>query len=212
MRLFPILVSLACLPLVVSCNRAMLRIPTGASFPRTLAGYAAAHPTPLQLSIGEPRDLRAMHDGEPIAGTRWKACKTDALEAGEASQVVADGLVQELRFSRLFTDVERNVSRDLHLEAEIHALCAQAIGFLYMRVAGLTAIQFRLQRAGEVLYERKIERVVTDADPEYTGKQVATIEGAMLRVMADSLREVLHAFVADLDARQEAWAPALASP
>lgn len=193
---------------VAGCNRAMVRIPTGASFPRTLSGYSAAHPTHQTLSIAAPIDLRREHYGEKIAGTGWKACRTDALAEGEASHVVADRLVQELRFAKLFADVNPAGGGSLELRSEVHAFCAQAVGFLYLRVAGITAIRFQLLRSGEVLYERKIERVVTDADPEYTGKQVSTIEGAMLRVMADSLREVMASLVSDLDSEAAKWADA----
>ena len=46
-----------------------------------------------------------------------------------------------------------------------------------------------MERDGMVLMDKKFERVVTDADPEYSGSQVTFIEQAMRATMADSLRE-----------------------
>jgi hypothetical protein len=190
----------------------MLRIPYGASFPRTLSGYTASSSTPLTIAVLTPIDVRPEHYGEKVGGTGWKACKTDALKKGEVNQVVADRLAQELRFSKLFAGVNQGGSDDLQLHSDVHAFCAQAIGFIYLRVAGITAIRFQLLRSGQVLYDRKLERVVTDADPEYTGKQFSTIEGAMVRLMADSLREVIKEFISDLELRQSQWMATSAAP
>jgi hypothetical protein len=192
--------------LVVGCNRAMVRIPTGSDFPRTLSGTVANHSTPHDVSLAAPLDMRWQHYGEPVAGTGWEACRTDALAAGEASEIVADRLAQELSYAKLFSAVVRNPPADLQLKTQIHAFCAQAVGFFFLRVAGITAIRFQLVRGDEVIYDRKIERVVTDADEEYSGSRVGTIEGAMVRVMADSLREVMKDLVSDLDAQSATWA------
>lgn len=200
------LLALGSLVLGIGCNRAGLRIPTGASFPRTLSEYTAQGSVPESLALPAPLDQRDRHLGEKIAGTRWKSCRTDALAQGEASRVIGERLLQELRFSRLFRDVEPGSGGDLELRTEVHALCAQAVGFIFLRVAGITAIRFQLVRGTEVLYEKRIERVVTDADPEYTGKQVSTIEGAMLRTTADSLREVIRELLSDLDSQKNRWA------
>jgi hypothetical protein len=198
--------SLVCAALLATgCNRAMVRFPTGSAFPRVLSAYSAQHSLPNAVFVASPLDLRIQHIGEEVAGTGWKACKTDALDPGEPSRIIGERLVQELRFSELFREVSTNDQGDLELRTHIHAFCAQAVGFIYLRVAGLTAIRFQLVRGEEVLYDRTIERVVTDADPEYTGKQVATIEGAMLRVMADSLREVVKTLLSDLDSQSEGW-------
>lgn len=195
----------AALLFAAGCNRAMARIPLGTSFPRTLSGYSAEHSSGAALSVAPPFDARIQHYGEKVAGTGWTACKTDALDAKEAGPLIGDRLVQELRYARLFSEVSTDSASDLQLQTEIHAFCAQAFGFVWIRVAGITAIRFKLVRADQVLYDRKIERVVTDGDPEYTGKQVSTIEAAMLRVMADSLREVMKALVSDLDREQSRW-------
>jgi hypothetical protein len=39
--------------------------------------------------------------------------------------------------------------------------------------------------------DEKFEKVVTDADPEYTGSQLAFIQQAMRVTMADSLRVLM---------------------
>jgi hypothetical protein len=191
---------------LAGCNRAMVRIPTNASFPRTLTGYEAQHPSAHSLQLAAPLDVRWQHHGEPVAGTGWKACKTDALGGDEASRIVADRLAQELSFSKLFSGVGSNAPGDLQLKTQIHAFCAQVFGFIYLRVAGLTALRFQLLRGDEVVYDRKIERVVTDADDEYSGGQFTMIESAMVHVMADSLREVMKELMSDLDARSATWA------
>ena len=46
---------------------------------------------------------------------------------------------------------------------------------------------------------------MTDADDEYTGQQITMIESAMVRVMADSMREVMEELVSDLDAQSSRW-------
>jgi len=58
-----------------------------------------------------------------------------------------------------------------------------------------------------VLYDERVlldgttERVVTNADPEYTGSRGATIEQAMHRTMADALRLALRDVAMALDQR-----------
>jgi hypothetical protein len=78
------------------------------------------------------------------------------------------------------------------LKSEIHAFCSQAVGFLFVRIAGIAAVKFSLERDGKLLWEQKIERVVTDADPDYTGTQVGFVEQAMRTAMSDSLRLMLR--------------------
>jgi len=73
------------------------------------------------------------------------------------------------------------------------------VGLVFERAAGIVAIHFTLMKDGKVVWEKKIERVVTDADPEYTGTLVATIEQAMRVTETDSLRVVLRELLQDLD-------------
>lgn len=62
-----------------------------------------------------------------------------------------------------------------------------------------------VERDGHPLFEQKFERGVTDADPQYTGSQVAFIEQAMQVTMADSLREVLREMLATFDGKAGGW-------
>jgi hypothetical protein len=70
---------------------------------------------------------------------------------------------------------------------------------LILTVAGISSIHIEVEQNGKRLFERTFERVVTDDDPEYTGWQVTTIEQAMVRTMADSLRELLRDALQQLD-------------
>jgi hypothetical protein len=67
------------------------------------------------------------------------------------------------------------------------------------------AIKFTIERNGVVLLEKRYERVVTDADPEYTGSQVTMIEHAMNQTVSDSLRELLRDFLTEIAARAPRW-------
>jgi hypothetical protein len=58
-----------------------------------------------------------------------------------------------------------------------------------------------------VLFERTLEKVVTDADEEYSGSQASFIEQAMKVLISDSVRGVLSKLVWDLD-RVEPAGPA----
>ena len=184
-----------------ACNRAGFRIP-GAStdFPETFSGYRAVHPAGEAVALAPASDIRRAHYGERVAGTKWRACMTDSFgESG--ARVVEDRLAAELDRSGLFTTVVRGVPRTdgLVLRTEVRAFCAQAIGFFFVRVAGMTAVDVSLARGDRVLWTRTVERVVTDADPEYSGSSVGTIEQAMRRTMADSLRLAARDLLESLD-------------
>jgi hypothetical protein len=62
-------------------------------------------------------------------------------------------------------------------------------------------MRFAVRQGERTLFDATIEHVVTDADPEYTGWQVGTVEQAMQRTMADSLRVVLGDLLRRLDAQ-----------
>jgi hypothetical protein len=77
------------------------------------------------------------------------------------------------------------------MNTEVDAFCSQAIGVIYLRVAGMSGLHITLRRNGKFFMNEKFEKVVTDADPEYTGSQLAFIQQAMRVTMADSLRELM---------------------
>ena len=55
----------------------------------------------------------------------------------------------------------------------------------------MSGLHITLRRNGKFFMNEKFEKVVTDADPEYTGSQLAFIQQAMRVTMADSLRELM---------------------
>lgn len=196
---------------LLGCNRAAVRIP-GAStpFPQTPATYHAKASLPVGLTVARPVDARDSHYGERVAGTRWRGCRTDPFWTSESVDVIQARVAADLAASGLFPRVttDEAAPERLVLRTEVDAFCSEAVGFIYLRVAGISAMRFKVRQGDGVLFDRKIERVVTDADPEYTGLQVATIEQAMQRTMADSLRVVIGDLLARLDAE---LGPALAA-
>jgi hypothetical protein len=193
----------------VGCNRATLRIP-GASttFPQTSAHYTAKTKLPYTLVIELPSDNRTQHYGERVGGTRWTGCATDGLWSNDAAQLlIRDRLVQEFASSGLFAEVTTNQARpgDVVLNTDIHAFCSQVIGFIYDRIAGISSLHITMEQDGKILLDQKFEKVVTDADPEYTGSQVAFIEQAMHVTMADSLRVLMKNLLQQCDANVGTW-------
>jgi hypothetical protein len=191
-----------------ACNRAGLRIP-GASldFPETPTHYRAQRSYSYRLVVLPPVDLRPDHYGERIAGTRWTACSTDAAAGENVSAIIQERLAKEVASSKLFDSVSQDEPVDGHLtlRSEVHAFCSQVVGFLYLRVAGIVALNIVVERGGRVLFKEKLERVVTDADPQYTGSQVAFIEQAMRVTMIDSLRELLRDLLQRLERSAAGW-------
>jgi len=186
------------------CNRATLRIP-GASgeFPQTVSGYIAKARFPGRLVVELPADDRAQHYGEKVGGTKWKGCSTDALwDRDAAARLIQERLVQEFSASGLFAEFTTNEARagDMVLRTDIHAFCSQVVGFIYGRVAGICSLQISLERDGKVLVNQTFEKVVTDADSEYSGSQTDFIEQAMRVTMADSLRVTLENLLEQCDA------------
>ena len=185
----------------LSCNRAALRIPGAAgSFHPARTGYVASDGSARTLQVAIPTDSREAHLGEPVDGTRWKGCRTDPFWGGSAPHTLAGELERELRDSKIFREINpKDDPSALVLETDIRALCAQAIGFFFIRIAGITSLHFTVRDGNTVLFERTIERVVTDADDQYTGSPVAFIEDAMKVLISDSLREVLKELLPRLD-------------
>lgn len=200
----------ACLSLA-GCNRAALRIPGASlSFPETRTGYVASKTHPFYLAVEMPRDRRPEHYEERVAGTSWTGCRTDPFWASDAPTVVRARMVEELAGAKLFTSVSEGPpsAGDLVLHTDIDAFCSQAVGFLFLRVAGISALKITIDRNGQPIFEHKFERVVTDADPEYTGSQAGFIEEAMKVTMADSLRELMRDVLKTLDRDAATWGQA----
>lgn len=95
---------------------------------------------------------------------------------GAAPRVLASEIAHEVRETQIFEQV---------VEVSLH---------------------FTLRDGEQVVYERTLEKVVTDADEEYSGSQVTFIEQAMKVTLSDSLRTLLYKLVWDLD-RLEALHP-----
>ena len=179
---------------VSGCNRSALRIPGASlSFPETPTGHLAKKSYPYVLVIPKPVDKRSQHYGERVAGTKWTGCSTDPLWGSNASEVIQQRLVKEFQASGLFSEISTTPTgpNDIIMETEIHAFCSQSIGFLIIRVAGISSLRVTMRRNDKTILARKFEKIVTDADKEYTGSQVTMIEQAMSVTMADSLRELL---------------------
>ena len=62
-----------------------------------------------------------------------------------------------------------------------------------------------LEQNGKILLDRKFEKVVTDADKEYTGSKAGFLEQAMKVTMADSLRELLKDMFKQFEAEAKNW-------
>ena len=205
-KLFGLIICIAVVACVLSalgCNRAEVRIP-GAStdFPAELSGYTAKNTYAEKLLIAVPVDLRPDYYGVRVADTKWEGCKTDSFYGDQARYVIRDRAIKEFIASKLFATISDSVepkAHDLVLHTEMRAFCSQAKGFVIVRVAGIVSIKFTLKRDDRILFSKTIEKVVTDADPEYSGSQISTIEQAMRRTMADSLRAVLKIVMSDMD-------------
>jgi len=195
------------------CNRAAVRVP-GASlaFPEAATDYRAKTRYPYAIVVLAPVDRRSVHYGDRVAGTHWKGCSTDPLWGDDASALIQKRLVSELEASGLFSSVTTTSTRpdDVVMTTEIHAFCSQAVGVLFIRVAGIGALKVSLARNGKVLSDHKFERVVTDADKEYSGSQATFIEQAMKVTMADSLRELIKDMLNRFEIEAVTWSPAAA--
>ena len=185
------------------CNRAEVRIPgASAEFPKTLSGYQAKKHYADKLTVTVPIDLRTNYHGVKVGGTNWEGCETDTFFGDQARYIIRDNVMKELSDAKLFQEVSDSIepkAHDLYLRMEINAFCSQVKGFVIARVAGIVSMKFSLMRDDQILYSRKIEKVVTDADPEYTGSQVGFIEQAMRRTMSDSLRTVFKILMSDME-------------
>ena len=190
------------------CNRAALRIPgASTSFPSTATQYKAKTTYPYTLVVAKPMDQRTQHYGEQIGGTGWTGCSTDALWVDDADQLIQRRLVTELTSSGLFSKVttQETGANDLVMRSDIYAFCSQVKGFLIARVAGISSLQVSLEQKDKVLLKQKFEKVVTDADKEYTGPSAGFIEQAMVRTMSDSLRELMKGMLNKFETEAPGW-------
>jgi hypothetical protein len=117
--------------------------------------------------------------------------------------LIEERLTKELYDSGLFAKSELvENSNPLILKTQIKAFCSQAIGFIYARIAGITAISVSIERNGKILFEKQFERVVTDDSPEYSGSQITFLEQGMRATMSDSLRLLLKDVMKEIDANR----------
>jgi hypothetical protein len=193
---------------ICGCNRSAIRVPGASlSFPETPTGYTSKISYPYVIVVSTPVDQRSQHYGERVAGTKWKACSTDPFLGSDVSQIIQQRLLKELQASNLFAKVSATPtgSEGVIMKTEIHAFCSQSVGFMIVRIAGISSLRATLEQNGKVLLDRKFEKVVTDADKEYTGSQVAFLEQAMKVTMADSLRELLKDMLKQIEVDAKSW-------
>lgn len=208
-RLVCLLLLMTLVLLAYGCNRSALRIPGASlSFPETPTGFTAkATPYPYAVVVSTPVDQRSQHYGERVAGTKWTGCSTDSFWATTAPEIIQQRLVKELRTSGMFLSVATAQTNpdDVVMKTDINAFCAQTVGFIIGRVAGITSLHVTIERNSKVLLDQKFEKVVTDADQEYTGSSVGMIEQAMTTTMGDSLRELLKKMLKQIDVAAANW-------
>lgn len=170
------------------------------SFPETAPGVVGTKRLDEAVSIAPSVDRRSDYIGRPVANTGWLACKADTLAEGALPKLVDERITEAVVKAQMFTMVTPFGSQATwNLAPEIRVFCSQTRGFIGRRVAGLVAIKFTLRKGGAVVWEQTVERVVTDADSDYTGSFVTTVEQAMRRSMADSLRLVLRDALREVD-------------
>lgn len=183
------------------CNRAALRLyGVGDSFPPAVTHFSSKVQHPYPVFIDWPEDKTAEYYGHSIAGTSWQGTRTDTFEKNTMRNLIYKELQRELQSAKVFTGISNDkMESDLTVETEIRAFGAQVRGFIWSRVGGVASLKFVLKQGDRVLFEKVYEKVVTDGDPEYTGSSVGFIEDGMRAAMSDSLREVLNAFLRDLE-------------
>ena len=183
-------------------DRAALRIPFASSdFPVEHAGFIVQQPLPATVEVAAPIDVRASHYDEPVAGTDWTGCATDAIWKGDVSTLLQSRIADEIAYSNLFlpADSAPPGARELVLTTKIDAFCSRVRGFIFGQGAGIVSLEFTLLDGDKPVWQKKIEHVVTDSDPDYSGSQVTFIEQAMRILMMDSLKLVLRDMLQDID-------------
>lgn len=186
---------------LTGCDTAPVRVPgLSLSFPETAPGIRASVHTQDVLFIEEPKDIRAQHIGEDVAKTGWTACATDTLSAGQMPPLIQERITEALTQAGIFgTFATSSTGARWMLKSDVRAFCSQTRGFIARRAAGIVSIDFTLTRDGAVAWKGTVEHVVTDADIEYSGSFVTTVEQGMRRTMADALRLVLRDAVREIE-------------
>lgn len=186
---------------LIACNRANIRVPGASlSFPDTNTGFKSTTVIPGNLNIATPVDIRPDYYDKPIAGTTWTGCSTDGLWTTSASELIEERLKQELIDAKLFDKNDSLANSNLFvLKTQIKAFCSQAVGFMFVRIAGITSINFTIQKNGKGIFDKLIERVVTDDSPEYSGLQIGFLEQGMRTAMAGSLRLVMKDLLKEIN-------------
>jgi hypothetical protein len=182
-------------------NRAGARIYGASSaFEPITTNYVAKNPTAETIAVSAPIDLRAEHIGEAIAGTEWKACRTDVSPGDAAISYIRENTELALVSSGLFESPVSSLSQATYnLKTEVFAYCSEAKGFLWVSAAGIVSLNYRLERDGVVVFSSRYDYVVTDKDDAYSGSQFTFIEEAMKHLMSDVLKNVLISLSQDLD-------------
>ena len=170
------------------------------SFPETSPGFVSTKQLSEGVSIAPSVDRRLDYIGRDVANTGWLACKADTLGEGALPRLVDERIAEAVTKAQIFATVRSiDPQATWTLAPEIQVFCSQTRGFIGRRVAGLVAIKFTLRKGSAIAWEQTLERVVTDADPDYTGSFVTTLEQGMRRSMADSLRLVLRDALREVD-------------
>lgn len=176
---------------VVSAVEPLKRV----EFPGGTTHFVATRPTTFSISIDMPVDVRRNYAALKVAGSDWNGCKVDSIWGKGAASAIRERLATEVADSRLFRQVisDGRESTDFHLKTEVRAFCADSRreSFVTYRGAGISTLDFTLERGGTTIWHRTIEKVVTDDQPDYSGSQFTTKKTAFTHLMADSLRVVI---------------------
>ena len=199
-RLGVYLLALGSLATLGACDTPV-RIPgLSFAFPESAPGFISQKRVSESLTIAPSVDSRSSHIGEDIAKSSWEATAADTLGPDQLPKLIDQRLAEAVAKANLFSGIGPSVPQgQWTLSPEIQVFGAQTRGFIGRRVAGLVSIKFTLRRGTVVVWEQVVQRVVTDADPEYTGSFITTVEQAMRRSLADSLRLVLGDAIKQID-------------
>jgi len=170
------------------------------AFPDTAPGFTSARPLSEAVTILPSVDVRPGNLGREVANSGWMACKADTLRDGALPKLVDERVSEALAKANIFASVRTEPTAPWTLATDIQVFCSQTRGFIGRRVAGLVAMKFTLRKGDAVFWQQSYERVVTDADADYTGSFVTTVEQGMRRSMADSFRLVLRDALRQMDA------------
>jgi hypothetical protein len=171
-------------------------------FPDGPTKFVAVRTSPHQIVVDMPLDMRAEHASEAVAGSDWNGCKLDPVWGPSAPKAIQNRLLRELTSAKLFSQVQpgQQTTAEFRLKTEVHAFCGDTrrVGPFEYRGAGISSFLFSLERNGKLVWQGKIEKVIKDNDPEYSGTMFTRKITAITHVMSDSLRVVLKDLFAQL--------------